>query len=117
MHGESGPAKWRPAARIALNDLQYVELDRLEKAAADAQPTSSRHRGWVSIPSDSGLTDEQEDFIDYWSPQRVLDDCQAKRRLLAWASSEGRSDHLTASDESELNGLLLALVSGRPDQP
>lgn len=116
MHGESGPAKRRPAARIALNDLQYVELDRLEKAAADAQPTSSRHRGWVSIPSDSGLTEEQEDFIDYWSPQRILDDCQAKRRLLTWASGERRSEQLTESDQSELNNLLLALISGRLDQ-
>lgn len=114
--GELGAAERRLGARIAFNDLIEAELDRLEKAAAGAQPPSSRHRGWVAIPSDSELTEEQEDFIDYWSPQRVLDDCQAKRRLLAWASSERRSEHLTASDEYELSQLLLALVSGRPDQ-
>ena len=112
---ESRPAERRLDAPIALNALAAAELDCLEKAAAAAMPTSSRYRGWVAIPSDSGLTEEQEDFIDYWSPQRVLDDCHAKRRLLAWASNAKRANQLTASDESQLYGLLRALVFGRPD--
>lgn len=112
---ESSSADRRPGARIALDDLMNAELDRLEKAAAGAQPTTSRHRGWVALPSDSGLTEEQEDFIDYWSPQRVLDDCQAKRHLLAWVSDQRRSENLAARHESQLNRLLLALVTGQPD--
>jgi hypothetical protein len=102
-------------APVALSDLINVELEFLEKAAVAAKPTSSRHRGWVALPSDSGLTEEQEDFIDYWSPQRVLDDCQAKRRLLAWISSGRRLEPQAASDESELTKSLMALISGRPN--
>ena len=37
----------------------------------------------AALPSESGLTEAQEDFIDYWLPQRVIDDCQAKRVLIA----------------------------------
>jgi hypothetical protein len=105
----------QPGARTGLHDLVSVELDRLEEAAAAAQPISSRHRGWVSLPSDSGLSEAEEDFIDYWSPQRVLDDCRAKRRLLAWIEAQGRSEDLTAVQEDQLVGLLLALVTGQSD--
>lgn len=102
-------------ARTALHDLVSVELDRLGKAAVVAQPISSRHRGWVSLPSDSGLSEAEEDFIDYWSPQRVLDDCRAKRRLLAWIEAQGRSEDLTAVQEDQLDRLLYALATGQSD--
>lgn len=114
--GESGGEDPRLGSPIALSDLIDAELRRLESAADAARPTSSRHRGWVALPSDSGLTEEQEDFIDYWSPQRVLDDCQAKRRLIAWVSSPNCFEPRVASVEAELTELLLALVSGRPNQ-
>ena len=105
----------QPGARTAFHDLVSVELDRLEKAATAAQPISSRHRGWVSLPSDSGLSEAAEDFIDYWSPQRVLDDCRAKRWLLAWIEAQGRSGSLTAVQEDQLNRLLCALATGQSD--
>lgn len=105
----------RPGTPVALSDLMDAELDRLEKAAAGAQPTSLRHRGWVALPSDSGLTEAQEDFIDYWSPRRVLDDCRAKRRLLAWVSDQRQSKNLSASHEEQLDRLLRSFVTGKPD--
>ena len=67
------------------------------------------------MPSDSGLTEEQEDFIDYWSPQRVIDDCQAKRRLLAWVSNQRRSEDSTPTHPSQLSEILRGLVTGQLD--
>jgi Family of unknown function (DUF6221) len=113
--GGSGVADPRLGAHIAITDLIDAELGCLENAAVAAKPTSSRHRGWVALPSDSGLTEEQEDFIDCWSPQRVLDDCQAKRRLIAWALNAGHLEPRAAIDDSELTTLLMALVYGPLD--
>lgn len=37
-------------------------------AAIAAAPTIQRRFGWAHLPSDSGLTEAQEDVIDYWNP-------------------------------------------------
>jgi hypothetical protein len=40
---------------------------------------------------DTGLTRAQEDFVDAWSPQRILEHCRAQRELALllqrWAKS------------------------------
>jgi hypothetical protein len=43
--------------------------------AAAAQPSEVHHFGWAGLSSESGLTEAQEDLVDHWSPQRVIDDC------------------------------------------
>ena len=103
----------RLSARIALRHLIEAELDHLEAMAAEAQPVSRRHLGWVDLPSDSGLTEAQGNFIDYWSPQRVVADCQAKRTLLARVLDQERSENLADGHEDQLDGLLRALVTGQ----
>jgi len=50
-------------------------------ALAATTPLASRFR-WASLGPDAGLTEAQEDFVDYWSPTRVLAECQAKRELI-----------------------------------
>jgi hypothetical protein len=104
-----------PGGAAALYDLVDAELDRLEKSAIAAQPIGSRHRGWVALPSDSGLSEAEEDFIDYWSPQRVLDDCRAKRSLLTWMVEHSGS--LTAAREDQLSELVRALATGQSVDP
>ena len=70
---------------MALRQFVDAELDRLEKMAAAAEPPSPRNLGWAGLPSGSEVTEAQEDLIDYWSPQRIIDDCQAKRGLIGRA--------------------------------
>lgn len=103
----------RVNARIALRHLIEAELDHLEKMAADAQPVSHLHLGWVDLSSDSGLTEAQGDFIDYWSPQRVVADCQAKRSLLSRVLDQERSENPAGGREDQWDGLLRALVTGQ----
>jgi hypothetical protein len=103
----------RLSAGRALRDLIEAELDHLEKMAAGAQPISPRHLGWVDLPSDSGVTEAQGSFIDYWSPQRVLADCQAKRSLLARILHREGSENIPDGHDDQLDGLLRALVTGQ----
>jgi hypothetical protein len=103
----------RQSARNALRQFVEAELDRLEKMAVVAGPTAPRNLGWASLPSESGLTEAQEDFIDYWSPQRIIDDCQAKRVLIARALDDARPEDLSEGTEGQLDDLLRSLVSGR----
>ena len=84
--------------------------------AAAAEPLTPRNLGWAALPSESGLTEAQEDFIDYWSPQRVIDDCQAKRVLIARTFDHQRLEDLAEDPAGQLDELLRALVSGRLTQ-
>lgn len=88
--------------RCLLNDL-----DRLEAMATAAQPSEMHYFGWSNLASDSGLTGEQEDFVDYWSPERVIEDCRAKRELVA--AIQTRKEALN-DDDAELNRLLFRIV-------
>lgn len=114
MYGDnpSTPESARLSARNELRHFVDLELDRLEKMAAAAEPPSARNLGWAGLTSGSGLTEAQEDFVDYWSPQRVIDDCHAKR-LIARALDHEGSEDLGESSEGQLDDLLRTLVSGR----
>lgn len=72
------------------------ELDEREALATAALPTKSDSLGWANLGPDSGLTESQEDFVDYWTPQRIIDECLAKRELISalqqWARTTGRAD-------------------------
>jgi hypothetical protein len=103
----------RLSARSAVRQSVEAELNRLERMAAAAEPLTPRNLGWAALPSESGLTEAQEDFIDYWSPQRVIDDCQAKRVLIARTFDHQRFEDLAEDPAGQLNELLRALVSGR----
>jgi hypothetical protein len=61
--------------------------DRLEAMAAAAQPSEVHHFDWAGLSSKSRLTEAQEDLVDHWSPQRVIDDSHAKRALLVAAQT------------------------------
>ena len=45
---------------------------------------------------DTGLSRVQEDFVDAWSPQRVLDHCQAQRRLALLLQTCARTRRIDA---------------------
>jgi hypothetical protein len=70
-----------PVQPVVMRDraawIQWLlkDLDRLEAMAAAAQPSEVHDFGWAGLSSESGLTEAQEDFVDHWSPQRVIDDC------------------------------------------
>jgi hypothetical protein len=85
-------------------------LERLEAMAAAAQPSEVHHFGWAGLSSKSGLTEAQEDLLDHWSPQRVIDDCHAKRALLVAAQTwaEPLNEHVAPLDR-----LLRTIVTGQ----
>jgi hypothetical protein len=68
------------------------ELDRVGAMASAAMPTKDRSSGWADLGTDSEVTDAQSDFIDYWTPELVLQESQAKRDLILtldeWARTE-----------------------------
>jgi hypothetical protein len=72
-----------PAQRVldAEVDRFLDRLSEIEAAARAALPQIERPNAWAPWSMDTGLSRAQEDFVDAWSPQRVLDHCQAQRRL------------------------------------
>jgi hypothetical protein len=97
-------AKPSPVQAVITRDraawIQWLlkDLDHLEAMAAAAQP------------SESGLTEAQEDLVDHWSPQRVIDDSHAKRALLVAAQTwaEPLNGHVVPLDR-----LLRTIVTGQ----
>jgi len=84
--------------------------DRLEAMAAAAQPSEVHHFDWAGLSSKSGLTEAQEDLVDHWSPQRVIDDSHAKPALLVSAQTwaEPLNGHVAPLDR-----LLRTIVTGQ----
>jgi hypothetical protein len=88
-----------PASARAQENLDLVvdrflaELCATEAAARAAAPRVDRLHAWAPWSMDTGLTRAQEDFVDAWSPQRVLEHCRAQRELALllqrWAKSCG----------------------------
>jgi hypothetical protein len=73
----------RPEAE--LDGQIHRLLDRIaeqERLAEDAQSDLEDFFGWPSWSMDTGLSAAQERFVEHWSPQRVLDDFRAVRRLV-----------------------------------
>lgn len=103
VSAEQSHAKRQVVVQRLLEDLSRRE------ALAFAASTPFGHRfGWASLGPDSGLTEDQEDFVDYWTPELVLAECRAKRELICaldeWA--------LTAAShrDQELAICLLSLM-------
>jgi len=98
----TGPLESRDVARAERVRRLLAEIDRREAMARAATSSVERHFGWSNLAPGSGLTEAQEDFVDYWAPQRVLEECEAKRRLIGaiadWGPAterdRGRLDHL-----------------------
>jgi hypothetical protein len=76
-----------PVSATAQQDLDLVvdrflaELAVTEAAARAAAPKVDRLHAWAPWSMDTGLTRAQEDFVDAWSPQRILEHCRAQREL------------------------------------
>ena len=68
--------------RLALVRQLLEQLSHQEVLALAASQPPSNHFPWASLGPGGGLTEDQEDFVDYWSPSRVLDQCRAKRKLI-----------------------------------
>lgn len=68
--------------RLALVRQLLEELSRREVHALAASAPPSNHFRWASLGPGAGLTEDQEDFVDYWSPSRVLNECRAQRELI-----------------------------------
>lgn len=82
-------------------------------ALAASTPLSNRFR-WASLGPEAGLTEDQEDFVDYWSPTRVLRACQAKRELIAALDEWAVTTEATNAQEFAA-GLLARMVAGDID--
>jgi hypothetical protein len=72
-------------------DRFLADLCATEAAARAAAPKVDRLHAWAPWSMDTGLTRAQEDFVDAWSPQRILEHCRAQRELALllqrWARS------------------------------
>lgn len=91
------------------------ELSRRETLALSASSERNRFR-WASTGPDSGLTEAQEDFVEYWTPELVLAECRAKRELVCaldeWALA-AKSEH----DQHFAARLLRLMVVGSDIDP
>ena len=70
----------RPDGFFLANSFQRPRSSREVLALAASQP--SNHFPWASLGPGAGLNEEQEAFVDYWSPGRVLHQCRAKPELI-----------------------------------
>lgn len=59
-----------------------THLDGLESLARAALPQAERVYNWAPFSLDTGLTPAQEDFVDRWSPEDVLNYCRSQRELV-----------------------------------
>lgn len=82
--------------RLALVRQLLDDLSHREVLALAASTPPSNHFPWASLGPGAGLTEDQEDFVDYWSPSRVLKDCRAQRELIGaldeWALTSESPD-------------------------
>ena len=115
--GAAGPTPVTPectrdqAAELAVQlDRLTAHLAGMEASARAAMPPADRVYNWAPFSMDTGLTEAQEDFVDRWSPQDVLNHCRAQRELIAvlkfWL--------LTHDSRTDLE-LAVALVSTSTD--
>ena len=91
------PANEVPYIRRPTQVRNLLEaLSRREVLALAASASPSNHFQWASLGPGAGLTENQEDFVDYWSPDLVLEDCRARRELICalddWALTSGTPD-------------------------
>lgn len=101
MHGDDrGTAVDREAHAERKLQVQRLldEVSRRERLALAASAPGSRQFSWASLGPDSGLTEDQEDFVDFWAPDLVLKVCRAERDLICaldeWAlTTESSSEH------------------------
>ena len=96
-----------------VRDLLEALSRREVLALAAATPLSNRFR-WASLGPGAGLTEAQEDFVDYWSPTRVLTECQAKRELIC-ALDEWALTAATPNVQEFVTGLLVGMVDDTVD--
>ncbi len=80
--------------------------------AASQQP--SNHFPWASLGPGGGLIEDQEDFADFWSPSRVLDQCRAKRKLI-FALNEWALTTESPNAQEFVGRLLTAMVDDDAD--
>jgi hypothetical protein len=88
MYGDNPPIPTTTPAQRAMHRATRIqgllaELDRRESMAVAALPSTEHHFGSSHLQTDSGLTEPQEDFVDYWAPQRVIDECRVRRDLIS----------------------------------
>ena len=88
MYGDNPPIPTTTSAQQAVHRAARIqgllaELDRRESMAVAALQSTEHHFGRSNLQTDSGLSEPQEDFVDYWAPQRVIDECRARRDLIS----------------------------------
>ena len=114
MYGDSPTPPTTRAMELSARSMHthtlLEELKAREAMAAAAMPSRSHVLGWANLAPGSGLTEAQEDFVNYWAPQRVIDECQTSRKMISavseWAAATG------AAGEQLFDRLLDDWVSG-----
>jgi hypothetical protein len=64
-----------------VDDLLARLTDQVRRAK-EAQPGDGSFLAWPPWSMDTGLTAAQEEFVEHWSPQKVLDHARAVRELM-----------------------------------
>lgn len=90
------PSKNVHADRLVEVRRQLQELDHRELLALSATSNGPRPFPWASLGPEAGLTEAEEDFVDYWSPELVVDECRMRRALICaldeWALTADEAD-------------------------
>jgi hypothetical protein len=79
---------------------RIVQVERLARAA---QPDIEQIYAWPSWSLDTGLSTAQEQFVEAWSPRRVLDVCRSTRQLLLLVQAWTRTHRSDAELDEALN--------------
>jgi hypothetical protein len=98
------------AKRLAVVQRLLDDLSRRETFALGATGHLDHGFRWASLGPDSGLTEDQEDFVDYWTPELVLAECRAKRELIC-ALDEWALTTESHSDQELVNYLLSLMIT------
>ena len=81
-----------------VRDL-LARITQRERLARAAWPDIEQIYGWPSWSLDTGLSTAQEEFVEDWSPQQVLEICRSTRQLLllvqTWARTHRQDGEVT----------------------
>jgi hypothetical protein len=81
-----------------VRDL-LARITQRERLARAAWPDVEQIYAWPSWSLDTGLSTAQEEFVEAWSPQQVLELCRSTRQLLllvqAWTKTHREDGEVT----------------------
>jgi hypothetical protein len=110
MHGNDPDQVQMHAKRLVVVQRLLDDVSIREVLALGASVPLNHGFRWASLAPDSGLTEVQEDFVDYWTPELVLAECRSRRELIC-ALDEWALTAESEGDQSLVDYLLSLMIA------